>query len=109
MISRIKELLDGTLHDRLNALENALGMTRADLSGKLEQHRAEAEKNLHLAKAELRSALPVALPVELQGKFLLAKEELQRTLAEMAHISRAYSSGEATKAAQRIRETIEKL
>ena len=49
------------------------------------------------------------LPVELQNKFVLAKEELQRTLAEMMHISRAYNPGEATKAVRRIQETLEKL
>ena len=103
--SRIKQLLNGTINGRLDALETALGLQSADLGGKLAQHRAEAEKSLQLAKVELRSVLPV----ELQNKFLLAKEELQRTLAEMMHISRAYSSGEATKAVQRIRETIEKL
>lgn len=49
------------------------------------------------------------LPIELQQKFLAAKEELRLACADLMHIGHAYHSGEATKAVQRIQETLEKL
>jgi hypothetical protein len=69
VLSRVKHLLNGTIHKRIDALES----------------------------------------VHLRAALALAKEELQRTAVEMVHISHTYSSGEATKAVKRIRETLEKL